>query len=324
MKIGNIVLPRGLALAPMAGVADTAFRIIAREYGAEYCVTEMISAKGIHYNDKKTPALAALTEKERPAGIQIFGSEPEIMAKSALRLAKSFTPEAIDINMGCPVRKIAGNREGAYLMRDIPLACEIVKAVRASLDSTPESASIPLTAKIRTGWNASSINAPDMAAALEEAGAAALCIHGRTREQQYLPPVDHDTIAAVKRAVKIPVFGNGGIMNGEDALRMFDTGVDGIMVARGAVGRPWIFAEINAALDGKFFREPSTREIIDTAKRHLALLVESKGEFTGIREARRQIAAYLSGFNGAAGMRADINRAETSAEILSVLDRACR
>lgn len=313
MKIRDIELRHGLFLAPMAGVTDYAFRVMCKRRGAEMMVSEMISAKGMHYRDEKTAALAAITPEEQPMALQIFGSEPEIMAEASARLEERFHPAAIDINMGCPVRKVVSNGEGSALMRNLLLAQRIISAV-------VDAVRVPVTVKIRAGWDDDSLNAPEAARCAESAGAAAVCVHGRTREQLYAPPVNLRVIAAVKEAVSIPVIGNGGINSAADALEMLrQTGCDGLMVARGAEGNPWIFSEIIAALEGREFRAPSLRERVESAMEHTRLLVADKGGHVGVCEARRQAAYYIRGFRDAAGIRGRLNQCVSEEEILMVL-----
>lgn len=312
--IGNVRLNHGLMLAPMAGVTDRSYRQICVECGAELVVTEMVSAKAIHYGDEKTAVLAGLTEYDRPASVQIFGSEPEIMAEAAAKLMDMpRKPDIIDLNMGCPVQKIVNNGEGSRLMQNPSLAYEIIRAVRNAV-------SVPVTVKFRTGWSAESINAPDFAKTCEQAGASAVCIHGRTRTQMYAPPVDLDTIAKVKKAVSIPVFGNGGIETAEDAVRMLEyTGVDGLGIARGSMGNPWLFSEIAARLEGREFVPPAMEQRLDTALRHVRMMVEDKGEFTGIREGRRHLAYYVRFMRGAGAARGKLNEACTLSDMEDIV-----
>ncbi len=315
MKIGNIELSHGLLLAPMAGVTDRTFRKLSRRYGAEYTVTEMVSSKAIHYGDKKTDTLAELYDGESPAAVQIFGREPDLMAEAARHIVEKFDVAAIDINMGCPVKKVTANGEGSSLMREPMLVSEIVEATVKAVD-------IPVTVKIRSGWDSSSINAVEIAKRIEAAGAAMVCVHGRTKEQMYTPPVDLKIIADVKRAVKIPVVGNGGIECADDALTMLrETGCDGVMVARGAYGNPWIFAEIRAALDGEEYTPPTKEDKLTLAAEHLKLLVADKGEVTGVREARRFVAWYLKGMDGSAAVRGELNYAEREEDVLRLIER---
>lgn len=314
MKIGNIELKYGVMLAPMAGVTDYSFRRICKDHGAEYMVSEMISAKGMHYESKKTGILTEITDYERPMAIQIFGSEPAIMAEAAYNLSVSEnSPEAIDINMGCPMRKIVGNGEGSALMLEPEKAEACIRAVVNAVK-------IPVTVKIRSGWNADNMNAVEMARIAEAEGVAAVCVHGRTRAQMYMPPVNLDIIKAVKAAVDIPVIGNGDIMRAEDALKMFEyTGCDGVMIARGAMGNPWIFEEIITLMNGEVFTEPDMAARINTAVRHAELLVKNKGSIMGVNESRKHLAWYIKGIQGAAAARNNINKAASLDEMKEII-----
>ena len=310
-----------VALAPLAGVSDYAFRKICADHKMQYAVTEMVSAKAMHYNDKKTAELAYIRHSEPSIAVQIFGSEPEIIAEAAKKLCEnnynhnlgSKIPAAIDINMGCPVNKIVSNGEGSALMKKPEL---VGKIVRAAVDAQ----SLPVTVKIRAGWDKDSINAVEIARIAEENGASMICVHGRTRSEMYISNVRRDIIKAVKDSVKIPVFANGGIMNADDALSMFkDAGADGVMIARGAMGNPWIFEEINAALNGHSYIRPQRNEIIATALEHIKLMIQEKGERTGICESRKHIAYYTKGMPGSASLREKINHAESYDEIENIL-----
>lgn len=313
-KIGNVEIENGLILAPMAGITDKSFRTLAREFGAGLTVSEMISAKGVYYKDKKTALLAEPGNGETPYALQIFGSEPEIMAYSAAKLIESY-PEIsiVDVNMGCPMPKITGNGEGSSLMKNPDLAGKIVRALSDAL-------SVPVTVKMRTGWDKNSINAPYLAAVCEQNGAAAVAVHGRTREQLYSPPVDTDTIRLVKHEVKIPVIANGGVYSGEDALSLLEkTGCDGLMIGQGAMGNPFIFSEIKCAISGKSYIRPETEELITLAMRHVGMLCEDKGEYIGVREARKHLGWYIKGLRGASGARDKINKAEQKEELTDIL-----
>ncbi len=302
-----------LVLAPMAGVTDISFRQLCTEQGADCTVSEMISAKGLYYNDRKTAELARSHESEKHFLLQLFGSEPEIVAYSAKKIMQiNQNIKAIDINMGCPMPKITGNGEGSALMRDPELAGRIVRAV--------SDCGIDVTVKMRTGWDKSSINAPKLAYICEQNGAKMICVHGRTKEQLYAPPVDPQTIKKVKEAVKIPVIANGGIYSGEDALRLLDiTGCDGVAVGQGSMGNPWIFAEVSAAMNGKPYSRPELDEIISTALRHVKMLCADKGDYIGIRESRKHIGWYIKGLAGSSEARGRINTAESYEEINSIL-----
>ena len=316
MKLGNINLKHGIMLAPMAGYTDRAMRRVCHDLGAEYSVTEMVSAKAVVYGDKKTFSLAKILPDEGPVAIQIFGSEPEIMAEAAAKLAapaEGALPVAIDINMGCPVKKIFSNGEGSALMKNPTLIENIVRAVKAAV-------SIPVTVKIRAGVDSAHINAVECALAAESAGADMICIHGRTTAQMYGGSADRKIIRNVKESLHIPLIANGDILSGEDALSMIsDTGADGIAVGRGAVGNPFIFSEITAALEDREHPEPTLCERIDTAILQLKLAVEEKGERQAIPEARKQIALYLRSFRGASRLRALINRSTSFLEVEAAL-----
>lgn len=300
MNIGNLKINGFAALAPMAGVADRAFRELCTSYGASYVISEMVSSKGLTMQDKKSKELLYLSDKERPAGAQIFGDNPAIMAEAALKTL-SFNPDFIDINMGCPAPKIAGNGGGSALLKNPPLISEIVESV---VKVSP----IPVTVKIRIGWDDETINAVEVAKRIEAAGASAVTVHGRTRTQMYAPPVYIDEIAKVKQAVSIPVIGNGDIVDGKSALEMLkNTGCDFLMVGRGALGRPWIFKNIEAYLtDGTVLGDPDISERMRVMTEHIALICEYKGERVGMREARKHAAWYIKGIRGAAALRQEV------------------
>lgn len=316
MKIGNVELKHGITLAPMAGYTDRAMRAVCHSLGAEYSVTEMVSAKAVVYKDKKTFYLAKILPDEGPVAIQIFGSEPEIMAEAAATLSEpteGARPVAIDINMGCPVHKIFSNGEGSALMRSPELIEKIVKR-------TSGATALPVTVKLRAGIDSSHVNAVECALAAESGGAAAVCIHGRTRVQMYGGVADREIIKKVKQSLQIPVIANGDILCADDALSMLrDTGADGIAVGRGAVGNPYIFKEILLALEGEGYAPPSERERIETALTQLRLAVADKGERVAIPESRKQIALYLRAFPGAAALRAKINSATRFCEVEEIL-----
>ena len=319
IKLGSLEMKYGLCLAPMAGYSDRAMRLVCRKYGVEHSVSEMVSAKAVVYNDKKTFALAKILDDEGPVSVQIFGSEPQIMAEAAAVLAnpkEGARPIAIDINMGCPVNKIFSNGEGSALMKNPELIEKITRAVSSAID-------IPTTVKIRAGINKDSINAIECALAAEEGGASLLCIHGRTREQMYGGLADREIIKNVKSVLHIPLIANGDIVDGESAVTMLrDTNADGIAIGRGAVGNPFIFKEIIRALEGEDFIQPSIEERVDTALLQLRTAIEEKGERMAIPEARKQIALYLRSFHGAARIRAEINRATTYHEVEKALKSA--
>ena len=331
LKIGNAELKHGIMLAPMAGATDYAFRKVCRSFGAEYLISEMVCAKALCYEQKikksltaspsKTAPLAAILDGELPMAIQIFGSEPEFMAEAARMIAENnyrgttslFTPSAIDINMGCPVNKVVSNGEGSALLKNPKLAGEIVEAVVKAVD-------IPVTVKIRTGWDSNSINCVEMAKRLEASGASLICVHGRTREQQYAPYADWTQIARVKEAVNVPVVGNGDIFSPNDALKMINqTGCDGVMIGRGALGNPWIFENLINLFEGRVEREISVNEVVDTALWHLNLMIQSKGERAGIAESRKHLGWYMKGIRGASELRNRINSAESLEELTAIL-----
>ncbi len=331
LTLGSYTLDHPLFLAPMAGVTDYAFRTLCREMGAAYTVSEMVSAKALCYeqlckkshaaNTARTAPLARIRAQEAPMAIQIFGNDPEFMARAAQMLesgeylgcTSEIPPAAIDINMGCPVHKVAGNGEGSALMKDPALATEIVKAVCRAVK-------LPVTVKIRAGWDSTHINAPEFAKRMEDAGAALICVHGRTREQMYAPGADYHIIGRVKQSVAIPVLGNGDLRSAEDAQRMVEiSGCDGLMVARGATGNPWLFAELAAWMDGKPYTPPTKEERIALACRHAELCVADKGERIGIPEIRKHMAWYLRGMNGAAAGRNRVMTASTLDELRQIL-----
>ena len=306
MEIGNLKIKGCAALAPMAGVADRAFRELCVSYGAAYVVSEMISSKGVSLGDRKSKALMQLSDEERPAGVQIFGNDPSVMAQS-VKTVLGVSPDFVDINMGCPAPKIAGNGGGASLMRHPQLAKEIVEAVVAACGS------VPVTVKIRSGWDFENLNAVEMAQNAENAGAVAVTVHGRTRQQMYAPPVDHQMIAEVKKSVSIPVVGNGDIVDGPSAAKMLEeTNCDFLMVGRGALGRPWVFSQINAYLqNGIILPEPPVSERMRVMVKHVRKICEYKGERIGIREARKHAAWYAKGIRGAAKYRKDLSMIES-------------
>ncbi len=321
IRLGKHTLENGLMLAPMAGFSDRAMRVVCHRQGAELSVTEMISAKAVVFGDKKTFSLAAIREDEGPVALQIFGSEPQTMAQAAQVLARGcgdgfVPPVAIDINMGCPVHKIFSNGEGSALMRDPELIRKIVRAVRDSID-------IPVTVKLRLGVDRQSMNALECALAAEDGGAAMICMHGRTRVEMYMGEADMYSIAEVKKRLQIPLVANGDIVDGKSARRALEiTGADGIAVGRGAVGNPFVFAEIKAALSGGEYLSPTLDQRVSWALDQLRMAVEEKGENVAVLEARKQIAGYLHAFRGAAMIRADINRATRFSEVEQILLRA--
>lgn len=312
MFIGNIEIKGKACLAPMAGTADRAFRELCRGYGAAFCVSEMVSSKGIAFNSKKTAELMSISSEERPCGVQIFGDDPDTMADAA-RFAMRYSPEFIDINMGCPAPKISGNGSGSALMKNPPLCGKIVKAVAQAV-------SVPVTVKIRKGWDEKSVNAVEVAKICEDSGASAVTVHGRTREQFYKPPADWEIIARVKEAVDIPVIGNGDVTSALEADRMIqETNCDMVMVGRGALGNPWIFREINAYFDtDKLIFPPGPAEKISVMLKHIQKLVEYKGEYIGMREARKHVVWYIKGFKGAAEFRNKAGRLSTFDQLIEL------
>ncbi len=329
MKIGSITLDHGLCLAPLAGVSDRPFRRLCRQMGAEYTVSEMVSAKALCFEqNRKSPVgvrtapLAAVMKEEAPMAVQLFGADPAFMAEAA-RLLESgeylgncgdIPPAVIDINMGCPMHKIAGNGEGSALMKDPVLASQIVRAMTSAVK-------LPITVKIRAGWDKDHINAVELAKRLEDAGASMICVHGRTRQQMYAPHADWNIIREVKAAVRVPVLGNGDIFSAADAKRMLDeTGCDGVMIARGAQGNPWIFSEARALLENKPYTPPTLEERLSTALSHAAAIVEYKGERAGIPESRKHMAWYLTGVRGVAAARDAVMTACTLEDLKRIFD----
>lgn len=315
MKIRDIEFKDIAFLAPMAGVTDMAFRELCTLFGAAYTISEMVSSKGLVMGDKKSAMLLTLGKEEKTAGAQIFGDDPDIMAKAAVKCL-AFSPSIIDINMGCPAPKVAMNGGGASLMKEPQLAGRIVRAVRDAVD-------IPVTVKIRKGWDDSCVNAVELAKILEANGADAIAIHGRTRQQMYSGTVDLDIIRAVKKAVRIPVIGNGDITDIVSAANMLEyTGCDAVMIGRGAFGNPWLFRQINAYLDsGIVIPPPSLEEKMTVMLRHIAKMVEYKGEYTAMREARRHAAYYTKGLRGGAKFRAQMSSLETYDDLKEITFR---
>ena len=301
LKIGDVEIKNNIFLAPMAGVTDMAFRSICKEFGVGMLYTEMASSKAVHYGSEKTENIYEILDEERPIGIQIFGHEPEIMGETAEKLSE--VADVIDINMGCPAPKIVRNGEGSALMKDLKLAEKIIYSV-------VKASKVPVTVKFRKGWDENNINAVELAKIAECSGAKLVTIHGRTREQMYSGNVDLDIIRKVKAAVNIPVIGNGDVFDAVSAKRMFDeTGVDGIMVARGAEGNPWLFKEIISYLeDNKFIEKPTLAEKVSLILKHLDLSVKYKGEYVAVREMRKHISWYLKGVPGAARIKEVINQ----------------
>lgn len=297
LKIGTIEIEKTAGLAPMAGVADRAFREICKEFGCAYVVGEMVSSKGLTFQSTKSEELLYSSPKEHPCAAQIFGDNPATMAQAA-QMAMAYQPDFIDINMGCPAPNVAGNGGGSALMKNPKLAGEITKAVVAAVP-------VPVTVKFRKGWDENSINAVEFAKIQEESGASALCIHGRTRQQMYAPSADWDIIAAVKQAVTVPVMGNGDVTDALSCAKMYQhTGCDLVMIGRGAQGRPWVFRQIQHYLQtGELLPEPSLEEKMETMLRHVQLICQYKGERVAMREARKHAAWYFKGERGSAGFR---------------------
>lgn len=303
-------------LAPMAGMGDASFRRICKEHGADYMTTEMVSAKALCYGDKKTPFLAAIKGYEVPIAIQLFGSEPEAMAKASeilleLSAKSGMMPAAIDVNMGCPMTKVVKNGDGSALMRTPDIAQAIVRAM------VLVTGDVPVTVKLRLGWDKTCMNVVEMAKRMEDAGAAALCIHARTRSELYTPGIHPEYIGLVKNAVSIPVIGNGDITSAADAEKMVaETGCDGIAIARGALGNPWLFEEIHL---GDRFVPPTKKERITEALRHFEYMIEDKGERVAVAESRAAIAYYTKGLSGSSRVRSEMNTAVTANEIIRIL-----
>lgn len=317
MKIGKVELESNILLAPMAGVTDKAFRMIVKPFGPALMYTEMVSGKGLFYKSKRTADLLTADESEKPVAVQIFGHDADIMAEIA-NSALEYGAAVIDINMGCPAPKIVNNGDGCALMKSPETAAKVISAVCRAVD-------VPVTVKFRAGWDDKSINAVEFAKIAEQSGASAVTVHGRTREQFYSGTADLDIIKAVKAAVKIPVIGNGDIIDGGSAAHMLEyTGCDGIMVGRAAEGNPWIFKEISAYLkDGTVLPPPDLDERREVALKHLGLLVEFKGEHRGVLEGRKHMAWYFKGVSGGAVLRTALNKAQKYDEMCGLINEFC-
>ncbi len=314
ISIGTVRIAKTAALAPMAGVADTAFRTVMKEFGAAYCVGEMASIKGLCYSDRKTAELLSLTAGERPAAVQLFGCEPEFAAQ-AVEIAERYEPDIIDLNAGCPVPKVAGNGAGSALMKDPVLFGKMVTALVGA-------AHVPVTVKIRAGWDAEHINACEIAHIAEECGAAAVAVHARTKTQMYSGNADRNIISAVKQTVKIPVIGNGDVDSVEKCEAMYrETGCDLVMIGRGAYGNPWLFRDIGDFYAGRPAQSPpALDERLDVMRRHIELLVHCKGENVGMKEARAQAAFYLKGMQNAAKYRGMCGRLTKVDDLWELID----
>ena len=317
LNIGGVPLKSHAVLAPMAGVSDRAYRELCVRFGAAYCVSEMVSSKALSFNSKKSEELMEISDLERPCGIQIFGDDPKCMADAAKHALEN-KPDIIDINMGCPAPKISSNGSGSALMKNPRLCGEIVKAVTAGTD-------IPVTVKIRKGWDDDSVNAVEVAKICESAGAAAITVHGRTRQQYYKPPVDYDIIRAVRESVSVPVIANGDIDSAERAKEVMDiTGCDLVMIGRATLGNPWIFSQINAYLENPNVKihTPDLEERLGVMIEHISKMVEYKGEHMAMLQARKLVVGYFKGMKGAAALRNEAGKIKTLDDLYELRQKA--
>lgn len=317
LNIGGVPLKSHAVLAPMAGVSDRAYRELCVRFGAAYCVSEMVSSKALSFNSKKSEELMEISDLERPCGIQIFGDDPKCMADAAKHALEN-KPDIIDINMGCPAPKISSNGSGSALMKNPRLCEEIVKAVTVVTD-------IPVTVKIRKGWDDDSVNAVEVAKICESAGAAAITVHGRTRQQYYKPPVDYDIIRAVRESVSVPVIANGDIDSAERAKEVMDiTGCDLVMIGRATLGNPWIFSQINAFLENPNVKihTPDLEERLGVMIEHIGKMVEYKGEHMAMLQARKLVVGYFKGMKGAAALRNEAGKIKTLDDLYELRQKA--
>lgn len=317
LNIGGVPLKSHAVLAPMAGVSDRAYRELCVRFGAAYCVSEMVSSKALSFNSKKSEELMEISDLERPCGIQIFGDDPKCMADAAKHALEN-KPDIIDINMGCPAPKISSNGSGSALMKNPRLCGEIVKAVTAVTD-------IPVTVKIRKGWDDDSVNAVEVAKICESAGAAAITVHGRTRQQYYKPPVDYDIIRAVRESVSVPVIANGDIDSAERAKKVMNiTGCDLVMIGRATLGNPWIFSQINAYLENPNVKihTPDLEERLGVMIEHIGKMVEYKGEHMAMLQARKLVVGYFKGMKGAAALRNEAGKIKTLDDLYELRQKA--